>query len=82
MIDFGALTLLSLIVPVFVLIIYIMTKVLITKRIPDSRYTPFDRLTGQTTVEFQMQKEEKEEDDEHGDDKNKNKKKKQRSRSI
>ena len=41
------------------------------KEIPDSRYTPFDYITGQTTVEFQEQKEEKEEQNDQGDDKDK-----------
>jgi len=49
-----------------------MTKTLIKKEIPDSRYNPFDYITGQTRVEFQEQKEQKEEKDDHGDDKDKN----------
>ena len=52
-----------LILPIFVLIIYIMAKTLIKKEIPDSRYNPFDYITGQTHVEFQEQKEQKEEED-------------------
>ncbi|MBP1990035.1 DUF3951 domain-containing protein [Paenibacillus eucommiae] len=72
--DFSSIVLLSLILPVFVLIIYIMAKAIISNRIPDSRYNPFDNITGQTTVIFQEQKEEKEEDDEQGDDINKNEK--------
>ncbi len=71
LLDFSALTLLALITPVFVLVIYIMTKTLIKKEIPDSRYNPFDYITGQTRVEFQEQKEEKEENTDQGVDKNK-----------
>ncbi|MCR8634153.1 DUF3951 domain-containing protein [Paenibacillus radicis (ex Xue et al. 2023)] len=70
--DFTSIVLLSLIAPVFILIIYIMTKTIIKNKIPDSRYNPFDYITGQTNVQFQEQKEEKEEEDEHGDDKDKN----------
>ncbi|KQX49034.1 MULTISPECIES: DUF3951 domain-containing protein [unclassified Paenibacillus] len=70
--DFSTLILLGLIVPIFVLVIYIMTKTLIKKEIPDSRYNPFDYITGQTRVEFQEQKEQKEEKDDQGDDKDKN----------
>lgn len=69
--DLSALTLLGLITPVFVLVIYIMAKTLIKKEIPDSRYNPFDYITGQTRVEFQEQKEEKEENTDQGDDKDK-----------
>ncbi|MGO4272462.1 DUF3951 domain-containing protein [Paenibacillus sp. TAF58] len=70
--DFSTLILLGLIIPIFVLVIYIMTKTLIKKEIPDSRYNPFDYITGQTRVEFQEQKEQKEEKDDQGDDKDKN----------
>lgn len=70
--DFSTITLLGLITPIFVLVIYIMTKTLIKKEIPDSRYNPFDYITGQSRVEFQEQKEQKEEKDDQGDDKDKN----------
>ncbi|WP_246358704.1 DUF3951 domain-containing protein [Paenibacillus phytorum] len=70
--DFSTLTLLGVITPIFVLIIYIMAKTLIKKEIPDSRYNPFDYITGQTRIEFQEQKEQKEEKDDQGDDKDKN----------
>ncbi|WP_268240138.1 DUF3951 domain-containing protein [Paenibacillus marchantiophytorum] len=53
------------------IVIYIMVKTLIKKEIPDSRYNPFDYITGQSRIEFQEQKEEKEEADDQGDDKNK-----------
>lgn len=66
--DVSTLTLLGLIFPIFVLIIYIMVKTLIKKEIPDSRYNPFDYITGQSRVEFQEHKEQKEEDDSQGDD--------------
>ena len=49
-----------------------MSKTLIKKEIPDSRYNPFDYITGQTRVEFQEQKVQKEEKDDQGDDKDKN----------
>lgn len=71
LLDFSALTLLALITPVFVLVIYIMAKTLIKKEIPDSRYNPFDYITGQSRIEFQEQKQEKEEKDDQGDDKDK-----------
>ncbi|NQX67082.1 DUF3951 domain-containing protein [Paenibacillus alba] len=48
-----------------------MVKTLIKKEIPDSRYNPFDYITGQSRIEFQEQKEEKEEADDQGDDKDK-----------
>lgn len=70
--DMSSLTLLGLIFPIFVLVIYIMVKTLIKKQIPDSRYNPFDYITGQSRMEFQEQKEQKEEDDSLGDDKDKN----------
>jgi hypothetical protein len=71
LLDLSALTLLGLITPVFVLVIYIMAKTLIKKEIPDSRYNPFDYITGQSRIEFQEQKQEKEEKDDQGDDKDK-----------
>lgn len=67
--DVPTLTLLGLIAPVFVLIIYIMAKTLIKKEIPDCRYQPFDYITGQSLIEFQEQKEQKEERNDQGDDK-------------
>ncbi|MEC0232583.1 DUF3951 domain-containing protein [Paenibacillus alba] len=69
--DFSTLTLLGLISPIFIIVIYIMVKTLIKKEIPDSRYNPFDYITGQSRIEFQEQKEEKEEADDQGDDKDK-----------
>ncbi|CAG7657299.1 DUF3951 domain-containing protein [Paenibacillus allorhizosphaerae] len=73
--DYSAILVLSLIVPVFVLIVYIMIKAVMNKEVPDSRYTPFDYITGQKTVQFHEHKEDKEEEDAHGDDKDKNEKK-------
>jgi len=69
---FSNIVLFSLIAPVFILIIYIMVRTLIRKEIPDSRYSPFDTIMGQTQIEYQVHKEEKEEADEQGDDKDKN----------
>lgn len=70
--DFAYVLLFSLILPVFILIIYIMARVLIRKEIPDSRFSPFDSIMGQTQIEYHEHKEEKEDQDEQGDDKNKN----------
>jgi hypothetical protein len=70
--NFGAVLLLSLILPIFFLIIYIMVRTLIRKEIPDSRFTPFDTIMGQTPTEYHEHKEEKEDEGEQGDDKNKN----------
>ena len=69
--DFGMYLILSLIVPILVLLGIVISKMIRLKEIPDSRYTPFDYITGQTTVEFQEQKEEKEEQNDQGDDKDK-----------
>ncbi|MFC5447194.1 DUF3951 domain-containing protein [Paenibacillus aestuarii] len=67
--DFSSLLLLSLIGPVFFLMIYIMAKTIVKKEIPDSRYNPFDYITGQAKIEFQEHKEEKNEDDSEGEPK-------------
>ena len=66
---------LSLIGPIFFLIGFIVLKTIITKEIPDSRYTPFDNIAGQTTIQFHEEKEDKEEEDAQSDDKDKNDKK-------
>ncbi|MGG1555686.1 DUF3951 domain-containing protein [Paenibacillus ferrarius] len=68
--DVSTLTLLGLIAPVFILIVYIMTRTLIRKEVPDSRYNQFDYITGQTHVEFQEQKEQKEDKEQNGDGNN------------
>lgn len=69
--DFGLYSILSLIIPILLLLGIIAMKMIRMKEIPDSRYTPFDYIMGQTTVEFQDQKEDKEEQDDQGDDKDK-----------
>ncbi|GAA0361206.1 DUF3951 domain-containing protein [Bacillus horti] len=73
--DFTLILMLSLLGPIFFLIGYIVVKMFIKKQVPVSSYTPFDRIMGQTSVEFHEHKEVKEEEDDQGDDKNKNKKK-------
>ncbi|BFH14667.1 DUF3951 domain-containing protein [Paenibacillus melissococcoides] len=70
--DAGAIMLLSLIVPVLALLGIISAKIIAGKALPDSNYTPFDNITGQSEVEFHEEKQEKEEDDDLGDDKEKN----------
>ncbi|MCJ8012423.1 DUF3951 domain-containing protein [Paenibacillus sp. KQZ6P-2] len=50
-------------------------KIVKKKQLPDCYYTPFDYITGQTTVEFHEEKEEEEEENGQGDDKDKNLKK-------
>ncbi|WP_338016901.1 DUF3951 domain-containing protein [Paenibacillus antri] len=42
-------------------------KVLRKRELPDLRYTPFDNITGQTHVEFHLEKEVMEEENENGD---------------
>lgn len=69
--DFGLYVTLSLIVPILVLLAIISAKIISGKGIPNSDYTPFDYIAGQTPVEFHEEKQEKEEDDEQGDDKDK-----------
>jgi len=44
---------------------------LLDKTLPTSHYTPFDNITGHTTVEFHEEKEEQEDEDDKGDDKDK-----------
>jgi len=70
--DLGLLTIFSIAVPIILLLGIIISKMIRMKELPDSRYTPFDYITGHSKVEFHEQKEEKEEKDEEGDDKNKN----------
>ncbi|WP_442603822.1 DUF3951 domain-containing protein [Paenibacillus sp. KN14-4R] len=60
---------LSLIIPILALLLIISVKIIKGKKLPDSNYTPFDYITGQTTVEFHEEKEAKEENDDQGDDK-------------
>ncbi|AEI43818.1 hypothetical protein KNP414_05294 [Paenibacillus mucilaginosus KNP414] len=70
--DVGLYAMLSLIVPIAVIIVIIIGKMLRHQEIPDSRYTPFDQITGHAPVVFQEHKETKEDEDEAGDDKDKN----------
>ncbi|MCR8641876.1 DUF3951 domain-containing protein [Paenibacillus sp. N1-5-1-14] len=67
--NFGLFVMLSLIVPILALLLIISIKIVKGKKLPESNYTPFDYITGQTTVEFHEQKEAKEENDDQGDDK-------------
>jgi hypothetical protein len=69
--DFGLYVTLSLIVPILVLLLIITFKMIAGKKIPNSDYTPFDYITGQTPVEFHEEKKEKEQKDDQGDDKDK-----------
>ncbi|MFD0710322.1 DUF3951 domain-containing protein [Paenibacillus sp. GCM10027626] len=71
--DLGLLMIFSIAVPIIILLSIIIAKMIRRQEIPDSRYTPFDYITGHSKVEFHEQKEVKEEKDEEGDDKNKNK---------
>lgn len=70
--DIMLIILLSLTGPIFFLISYIVFKMFIKKEVPESHYTPFDRIMGQTPVEFHEHKAEQDEADDQGDDKNKN----------
>ncbi len=47
----------------------VVIKMIKNREIPDSLYTPFDYITGQTTVEFHEEKEVTKEEDDQGDDK-------------
>ncbi|AWB44558.1 DUF3951 domain-containing protein [Paenibacillus sp. CAA11] len=58
-----------------VLIGLIVFKMIRKKRIPDIYYTPFDYITGQSTIEFHEEKEDEEQDNDQGDDLDKNIKK-------
>lgn len=60
---------------IFILIGFILVKLFIKKKLPESNYTPFDRLVGHTPIEFHEHKEKDEESDQQGDNKNKNIKK-------
>lgn len=73
--DFTLYAILSLIVPIIGLLGIIVVKMIKNKQLPDSRYTPFDYITGQSNVQFHEEKEAKQEEDDQGDDKNKNRKK-------
>ncbi|MFE8702795.1 DUF3951 domain-containing protein [Cytobacillus sp. FJAT-54145] len=48
-------------------------KVMVKKKNVSLFYTPFDQITGQTSVEFHEEQEVIAEDDDQGDDKDKNK---------
>ena len=50
---------------------FTVTKIIVTKKLPDNLYTPFDYITGQTDVEFHEEKEARAEDDDQGEGKNK-----------
>ncbi|MFK7693967.1 DUF3951 domain-containing protein [Paenibacillus sp. HJGM_3] len=58
---------LSLVVPILALLGIIVVKMIRNRTIPDSRYTPFDYVTGQTPVEFHEEKETQQEEDDSGD---------------
>lgn len=69
--DFSMYLMLSLIIPILLLLGIIITKMIKGKRIPNSNYTPFDYIMGQTPIEFHEEKEDKEDQDDQGDDKDK-----------
>jgi len=46
-------------------------KILRKRKLPNHYYTPFDNISGHTTVEFHEEKEEHEDEDDQGDDKDK-----------
>ncbi|ETT49307.1 MULTISPECIES: DUF3951 domain-containing protein [Paenibacillus] len=50
----------------------IIVKVILTRKLPNNNYTPFDYITAQSPVEFHDEKKEIEENADHGDDKDKN----------
>jgi hypothetical protein len=56
---------------VFAALGIIAVKILRRRQLPTSHYTPFDYITGHTTVEFHEEREEKEDEDDQGDDKDK-----------
>jgi hypothetical protein len=58
-----------LIIPALLGIVFI--KTLSKRELPISHYTPFDNITGHSSVEFHEEKEEHEDEDDQGDDKNK-----------
>lgn len=58
---------LSLVVPILALLGIIVAKMIRNRTIPDSRYTPFDYIAGQTPVEFHEEKEAQQEEDDSGD---------------
>lgn len=70
--DFQAFAMLSLIIPILVLLGIVTVKMIRRKEIPNSHYTPFDYIMGQSAMEFHEEKEDKQEEDDQGDDKNKN----------
>lgn len=72
--DFGTLLILSIIVPLLLLLGIIVGKMIKGKQLPNSNYTPFDYITGQTSNEFHEQKEDKEEQDDEGEQYKKHKK--------
>lgn len=70
--DFASVLLLSFIAPVFAIIAYIMVRAVVKKKIPDVHYTPFDKIMGQSAIEYQVHKKANRQEDDQGDDKNKN----------
>ncbi|MNP41397.1 hypothetical protein D3C76_1350990 [compost metagenome] len=50
----------------------IIVKVILTRKLPNNNYTPFDYITAQSLVEFHDEKKEIEENADYGDDKDKN----------
>lgn len=78
--DFTMYLILSLIIPILVLLGVITSKMMAGKGIPNSDYTPFDLIVGQTPIAQHEEKVEKEERNDEGDDKEKNKRKTRKER--
>jgi hypothetical protein len=68
--DLSFYALLSITLPIVLLLGIIIVKLIKNKQLPDSRYTPFDFITGQTNVEFHEEKEAVQEEDDQGEGKN------------
>ncbi|MBC8080584.1 MAG: DUF3951 domain-containing protein [Gorillibacterium sp.] len=71
--DFGMMLIFSITAPIVALIVLIVTKLIRNKEIPNSNYTPFDQIMGQTPSAFHEEKKELEEQEDKGDDKDKGK---------
>ncbi|APJ11943.1 MULTISPECIES: DUF3951 domain-containing protein [Bacillus] len=66
--------LLSFLLLIVVSIVVILFKRIILGKSIGVYYTPFDNITGNTSIEFHEEQNEEENEDDQGDDKDKNKK--------
>ncbi|MCL6457270.1 MAG: DUF3951 domain-containing protein [Gorillibacterium sp.] len=71
--DFGMLLILSVAAPIIGLVALIVTKLIRNKEIPNSLYTPFDQIMGQSSSAFHEEKQEFEEQEDKGEGKRKGK---------